>query len=236
MDYYKRNIERLCEYFRAGEKSGGKRTGIEIEHFLTKKGEAVGYAELCRALKAVQGEGDIEIIDDGKYFGYYNDDYSITLEPASQLEISITPTESSEDALKIYKGFMDKFKSVTDFEIHNVGTHPSKKAADLELIPKGRYKYMDAHFKNTGKHGINMMRASASAQISIDYFNECDFERKFVLANILAPIFALVTDNAPVYEGEPNFTPVMRAHIWRDVDEERCRIVPSLFDLDFGYR
>lgn len=237
MNFYKSNIRMLSQYFRSGEKSeGGRYTGVEIEHFLTHKdGSAVGYEELCGILKKIEKNEDKEIIDSGKYFGYYNNDYSITLEPAAQLEISIAPRESSAETFKIYDSFITRFNAESDFCVYTEGIHPHARAEELELIPKDRYKYMDKYFKDTGKHGINMMRSSASAQISVDYFNESDFVKKFRLANILSPIIALITDNSPVYEGRKNYNYIIRSQIWNDVDNVRCGVIPTLMDKDFGY-
>ena len=227
----------MTEYFRSGEKSPeGKYTGVEIEHFLTHKDSSpVGYDELCAIIKRTQKKGDTEIIDSGKYFGYYNGDYSITFEPAAQLEISIAPKESGAETFAVYDSFMESIENKDELRIYTVGTHPVKKARELALIPKDRYKYMDEYFKTTGKHGINMMRASASAQISVDYFSEEDFVKKFRLANILSPVIALITDNSPMYEGEKNSGYIVRSRIWSDVDPVRCGVMPALMDEDFGY-
>ena len=84
-----------------------------------------------------------------------------------------------------------------------LGYHPSARAADMELIPKRRYRFMDLYFRGKGAFGTCMMRGSASTQVSIDYSSVPDCLRKLRLAFGLAPLFSLVCDNSPVFEGAP---------------------------------
>jgi glutamate--cysteine ligase len=123
---------------------------------------------------------------------------------------------------------------------------------------------MDKHFETTGEHGICMMRASASTQVSVDYASEADAVRKFRIANALGPLLAFVTDNSPVFEGRPvdggsgggisgdavcgggeissagaglPIPPRMaRTAIWDDVDAQRSMVAPRTFDTGFGFR
>ena len=117
----------------------------------------------------------------------------------------------------------------------NLGYHPTRRAAALPLIPKKRYEVMDRYLQKRGRHGTQMMRGTASTQISVDYFSEQDFVRKFRVACLIAPLLALLTDNAPVYEGERNRTASVRTMVWNDVDPDRCGIPPMLMDEDFGF-
>ena len=82
--------------------------------------------------------------------------------------------------------------------------------------------------------GRCMMRGSASAQISIDYDSVDDCLHKLRLANGLAPIFALMCDNSPVFEGAPRPQRMVRTVIWRNTDPARCGIVPGVMDADFS--
>jgi glutamate--cysteine ligase len=111
---------------------------------------------------------------------------------------------------------------------------------------------MDEYFKSTGAHGICMMRATASTQVSIDYSSEEDAVRKFRIANLLSPLFAFITDNSPIFEGTlvgaapvsaapvsasglPLPERMARTVIWDDVDAARSMTAPGTFDADFGF-
>ena len=117
----------------------------------------------------------------------------------------------------------------------NLGYHPTRRAEALPLIPKKRYEVMDRYLQKRGLHGTQMMRGTASTQVSVDYFSEEDFIRKYRVACLIAPMLALLTDNTPVYEGQPNHTPSVRTTIWNDVDPDRCGIPPMLMGRDIRF-
>lgn len=79
------------------------------------------------------------------------------------------------------------------------------------------------------------MRGTASTQVAIDYFDEKDFVRKMRAAYVLMPAMKLLTDNTQVFEGRMYEKHMARTMIWHHVDDQRCGIVPGLFDEDFGF-
>ena len=129
---------------------------------------------------------------------------TITLEPGAQLEISVGPAASITEIEEMYRTSRHELDSVLDgmgYELVEYGYHPTACAHEIPLIPKARYHYMNDYFKQTGTRGICMMRATAATQVSIDFVDETDAVRKLRIASALGPLFAFVTDNAPVYEG-----------------------------------
>lgn len=236
-----RNLEKIIRYFKAGEKCDGcMKAGVEIEHFvLDDTGKSMHYEVLVRMMEEMRTQSDTPYYEEGHLLGFYNDDYSVTLEPAAQLEISIAPKRTIKEIEKIYVEFQKKAESFLKqrgFYFVNKGYHPFQKAENLDLIPKKRYEYMNRYFEETGTMGKNMMRATASVQVSLDYKDEADFVEKYRLACILSPIFALITDNSPIFEGEKTEKRMVRTMIWNHTDPVRCGIFPPTFDKDFGYR
>ena len=236
-----KNIEAIAAYFKAGCKScAERRVGVETEHFvINEQGEPITYEELDHIMQKLVREGDTVVVEDGYFLGYYNDDFSITLEPAAQLEVSVMPQKDLQGMEQILKGFYEDYgKALQEagFKMVNAGYHPTRKAEELSLIPKKRYEYMNAYFAHSGSRGYQMMRATASTQVSVDYLNEEDFVKKYRLACALVPIFSLITENCPVYEGEKSERFLTRSYVWQDVDGERCLIPDCTFDEDFGFR
>lgn len=232
--------EALVNYFEAGCKPVGKLTvGLEVEHFITgTDGSPVSFEQVQQVMKALQQTGDVPVVMDGEYVGFYNDAYALSLEPACQLEISIFPQPSVSRLMAVYEGFaarMHRALAQQGLRGYNLGYHPTRRASALPLIPKKRYEVMDRYFQKRGNHGMQMMRATASTQVSVDYYSEQDFVRKYRVACLIAPLLALLTDNAPVYEGQPNHAYSVRTSIWNDVDPDRCGILPILMDEDFGF-
>lgn len=234
------NIEKIAAYFKEGEKTGNLKTGVEIEHFVIgKDGNSMSYETAVEFMEALMDKEDRGYFEDGHLLGFFSADYSISLEPAAQVEISIAPKETIAEIEKVYKTFRSKADGWLEekgFRLVNCGYHPQKKVSELSLIPKMRYEYMDRYFEKTGRYGKNMMRATASTQVSIDYENEADFVEKYRLACMLSPLFALLTDRSPVFEGKPVKTKLVRTVIWMNTDDIRCGIFPGTFAEDFGYR
>ena len=229
------NVKLIAQYLEKGSK--GEQTdlvGIELEHFVLKKDthENIGFYGkngVGEILNRMSAHFEKEFYSEGILIALANEKYSITLEPSSQLEISLAPVENISDAEKIYSDFhklTDPMLAEYGYELVCSGYREKGRADELELIPKKRYEFMNEYFENTGKCGKNMMRATASAQISIDYADEKDCAKKFRVANILSPVFSLICDNSPYFEGEIYDGRMARTHVWNNVDSDRCGIVP----------
>ncbi len=244
MNIQEKNHALLVSYFQQGCKSNCiQKLGVEIEHFIIRRDtkESVPYygeRGVAAILTELSGSYPEQILDNGALLGLANNDYSLTLEPAGQLEISIVPKESIRVIYKIYKSFLRQILPVLDrfgYELVTLGYHPKSRVRDLPLIPKLRYAYMDKYFQDSGTLGANMMRGTASTQISVDYCCEEDFILKYRAAFRLMPAIKLLTDNTPVFEGAPYPKHLARTHIWNNVDAPRCGIFPGVFDDGFGF-
>lgn len=236
------NTEKIAEYIRSGSKPS-ENIGIELEHFITdENNKSVSYygeRGVGAILERLAQFFDEKIYSEGRLIALSNGSYHLTLEPAAQLEISIEPCGYIDEIDKIYRRFLDITEPVLKeygYRLVTAGYQLADKADELDLIPKKRYEYMDRYFQNTGTRGRNMMRGTASAQVSIDYTDEADCIKKFRLANALAPLFAFITDNAGVFEGMPYKGRMVRTAIWADVDNVRCGIVPGGTSKNFSLK
>jgi len=245
MNYYDINLNKLIDYFKRGIKDEkDKSLGLELEHFIVKEDtfESVDYYEengIKEVLHMLSPYFDKEVYKDGNLIGLINNKSNITLEPASQLEISMGPFIDTLDILEEYNYFFLKIKPILEkfgYKMIYAGYQPKSKVENLNLIPKKRYEYMLDYFSSTGSHGKNMMKGSASTQVSVDYFSEEDFKNKFRLANILSPIISFMTDNTSVFEGEKYLDNCARIKIWNDVDKDRSMIVKDALNKEFGFK
>lgn len=249
MSFERENRAAIVSYFQKGAKGEtlSKKLGVEVEHFVV-------YKDSRKAVPYDAGEGAFgvrQVLDylsryypeemcglEGDLIGLANDEASLTLEPAAQLEISTAPYASIDEIVRVYRTFRERLDSFLDQHgcmLVTRGYHPTEKALDLPLIPKKRYHFMNDYFHALGTHGERMMRASASTQVSIDYTDEADAIRKMRIAQALAPMLASLTDNVERFEGEVPAKPLSRFFMWRDVDPDRCGSVPGLFDEDFSF-
>lgn len=240
------NIAAVVAYFESGIKPADQppAVGIELEHTIVSgDGGPVGYrgehgvAWLLERLSAryPQQTRDAE----GDLIGVARPGEAVTIEPASQVELSAGPFTALSDAQRVFDGFEELLADeLAPFGMKalTVGYHPTAKAADLELIPKRRYRFMNLYFEQRGPYGMRMMRGSASTQVSIDYRSVQDCLHKLRLAGIAGPLLALLADNAPVFEGAPRPCKLVRTKIWRECDPDRCGIVPGSLDAGFTLR
>lgn len=232
----------LTGYFVSGCKSDC-RLGLELEHFIVERGskKAVPYAGdagVGAVLRELAAEFPQAVLGQEPLLGFVTPEFSVSLEPASQLEISVVPLATVGEVERVYAAFRARLDGVLakhGYEAVRCGYQPASRAGELPLIPKRRYELMDAYFKTSGTRGVYMMRGTASTQVSVDFRDETDFRRKMQAACFLSPYLALLTDNVPVFEGAPNEMRLRRSWVWEDVDARRCGIVPGVMRDDFGF-
>ncbi|MCL2525967.1 MAG: glutamate-cysteine ligase family protein [Coriobacteriia bacterium] len=255
-------VEALVEYFEAGAKPAEKsKLGFELEQIIVDKNDysvpytgepgasgthgctKQGGCSITSILKRLSPLYDSEIHahpDDpsSPLLGLIRPDATITLEPGAQFEYSSMPFWRLEDLNAAFTRFQAELTEVTGqlgYQPLTVGYHPKTKVRDITLLPKERYKMMNEHFKSTGQHGINMMRGSASTQVTIDYHDEADAIMKMRVAAAITPLLSLLTDNTARFENEPVEDYMKRTTIWNDVDPDRSMLPPGLFAPSYGF-
>ena len=244
MSAYDDNIKAIVGYFKSGIKDPGDagKLGVEIEHIVVgDHSRAVSYSQdygVRWILEQLADDYPNKMLgDDGDLLGLAAANETVTLEPAAQLELSAGPYEYAAELQTDYSAFQRRIGHLTgahDLRAVAIGYHPTATADELELIPKQRYRFMDAHFAKIGPFGRCMMRGSAATQVSIDYYSVEDCLRKLRLASAIAPLLALLCDNSPVFEGKPRTHHMVRTEIWQKCDPARCGIVPGVLDADFS--
>ncbi|MCR4717470.1 MAG: hypothetical protein K5656_09835 [Lachnospiraceae bacterium] len=238
----------IKNYIQAGE-SNSEKLGLEIEHFVVDDdGNQIGFDLISVLIKEVADSIGADLLyTDGYVVGYVTDEYSITIEPSCQFEISINPHSSIDAIKKIYDEFYTVWNTVFSelgYHIERYGNLPNVELGiispdDIPLSPKKRYKYMNKHFLKTGKYGKYMMRASASTQVSVDYSSEEDMIRKLRILQKISPLFMILMESKSslfsTLDGAEDKPHLHRIQQWNDLDPKRTGFVPNSFDDDFGY-
>ncbi|SEP65521.1 glutamate--cysteine ligase [Lachnospiraceae bacterium NE2001] len=241
-------LEDISAYIRSGE-ALDQNLGLEIEHFIINdEGKQMEFSEISSLINLVGKRLGAEIIHIDSYpVGYYTGEYSTSLEPSCQFEISINPYNDLETIESIYEEFRALWEPIfreRGYHFETKGNLPLVETQaitpdDIPLSPKKRYKYMDAYFKRSGKYGKYMMRASASTQVSIDYKSEEDMVRKLTVLQKISPILMIMmenkTDEYSTLPGVEDKTHLLRIQEWDDLDPDRTGFVPFSLDDDFGY-
>ncbi len=255
------NRERLIHVVEGSEqprRRGDEHTlGLELERLVVDvtSGEIVSYLDdpgihqLLEAWTGISPENERVYID-GRLFGMQGTiatprgpvGISITLEPGSQLEASLGPSPSPLSLMAALEAFDDQFTEAcaaigVDWQLAAIGLNPMAiDPRDVALIPKERYRLMDAYLSKQGFYARDMMRCSASTQVSIDSGEPEELARIYQLAVALGPLVSFLTDNVLSWRGlMGEDTPVMaRSRIWDHVDPARCGTVPGTFSADFS--
>ncbi len=247
---FRENLDAMIAIMHGGDKDArGKKIGFELERILVDAtGVSVpfsgprGVSALMEELARRIPQAEPSVID-GRLLGLSYEietslevvEVSISLEPAAQLEISAGPAHSVKALFDAVCAFDETVAAALaacgiDARLVPVGYNPFVASPlDLELIPKSRYHAMDAYLVRRGRYARDMMRCTASTQVSLDYESEQDAARIYRMATLLGPIFAFLFDNAPVFRGE-RASGMVRSRIWHHVDVDRCGIVPGALD------
>lgn len=240
--------ESVKRYIRDGE-SLSQGLGLEIEHFvINDAGVQIEFHEVSSIIEKMAGILNAKIIYmDGYPVGYVTDDYSITLEPACQFEISINPYSDIETIKSIYEDFVTLWTPVLKargYHLETKGNLPLVEQGvidpdDIALSPKKRYKYMDSYFRHSGRYGKYMMRASASTQVSVDFRSEEDMVRKLNILQKISPVLMIAmenkTDPDSTLKEHPDKPHLFRIQEWDDLDPSRTGFYPHSLAEGFGY-
>ena len=238
----------IVRYIRDGE-SVSHGLGLEIEHFVVNDaGVQIEFHEVSSIIEKMAGILNAKIIYmDGYPVGYVTDDYSITLEPACQFEISINPYSDIETIKSIYEDFVTLWTPVLKargYHLETKGNLPLVEQGvidpdDIALSPKKRYKYMDSYFRHSGRYGKYMMRASASTQVSVDFRSEEDMLRKLNILQKISPVLMIAmenkTDPDSTLKEHPDKPHLFRIQEWDDLDPSRTGFYPHSLEEGFGY-
>jgi len=237
-----RQIAAIKNYLEQSEK---KQTllGAELEYFIVDKNskrsisyyEANGIESLLQALVRLGFSPDAVA---GHLLGVHNESLAITLEPGAQWEISLHPQANLEQLKQVFCDFLEILQPLLKQrgqELCSTGYLPASKISQVPIIPKNRYKLMHEYLSQTGKLAHNMMRGTASIQVAVDYHSETDFVEKMRLACRLVPIFSAIYDNSNIFEAAEYRQYCLRTKIWNNCDDDRCGVLPIIFEPDFGY-
>lgn len=241
---YERQIEIFVDYFKRQEKKREDfKIGIELEHFVIDQDtlETISYygkGGVGETLKELEEKGWTGIYEGENILGLYKGNKIISLEPGSQIELSIGPEKNIKDLEKEYFSFLRDLIPILEKKnqtLITLGYHPVSKIEDIKIIPKQRYDYMFEYFKTRGSHAHNMMKGTASLQITVDYESEEDYIKKFKIANGLSPVLYALYDNGYYFEGGIWQKHSLRSFIWANCDDDRCGMARGSFIEGFGY-
>ena len=167
--------DQLAEYLASGCKPKDQwRIGTEHEKF--------GYCKDTlnplpydgdRSIRAVleglrDRHGWDPVSEGGHIIGLSKDGANVSLEPGGALELSGAPLETIHQTCDEVNEHLAQVKDIAD-EIGvgfiGLGAAPEWHHDDMPLMPKGRYKLMDAYMGRVGTTGTTMMRRTCTVPV-----------------------------------------------------------------------
>ena len=237
--------EQMAEYLAAGCKPKEDwRIGTEHEKFgyLTDTHEPLPY-DGPRSIRAVleglrDRHGWSPVEEGGHLIGLEKDGANVSLEPGGALELSGAPLETIHQTCDEVNEHLREVKSIADqigVGFIGLGAAPEWSHDEMPLMPKGRYKLMDAYMGRVGTTGTTMMRRTCTVQVNLDFGSEADMVKKMRVALALQPVATALFANSPFFEGKPNGLKSYRSYVWRHLDDDRTGMLPFVFDEGFGF-
>lgn len=240
------DLKSIEQIFQKALKSDGDfSVGVEFERLpiSSKNFKMVDYStengiyDLLRTFAKLEGWD--YITDDYNIIGLQKGEDRITLEPGSQLELSLQPEKKISDLKSKIDNFNKKITPILrkfDINLLEYGISPVSTYKHINLIPKKRYHIMADYL--WGILSDVMMRETAGIQACYDFSSEEDAIRKFRVANILSPFLSAMFANSPIRGGVDTGYKTFRGLSWLNTDNERCSFMSKkLFkDKNYGFK
>ncbi len=237
--------EQMAQYLADGCKpTKDWRIGTEHEKFGYCKDTHLplpyeGERSILAVLEGLRDQhGWAPLIEEGRLIGLEKDGANVSLEPGGQLELSGAPLETIHDTCDEVNAHLRDVKDIADkigVGFIGLGAAPEWTHDQMPLMPKGRYKLMDAYMGRVGTMGTVMMRRTCTVQVNLDFGSEADMVKKLRVAIALQPVATALFANSPFFEGRVNGYKSWRSRVWRDLDPARTGMMPFVFEDGFGF-
>ncbi len=235
----------LVEYFEGGCKPKENwRIGTEHEKFAYTTEDLRplpydGKRSVRALLEGMQRFGWTPVLEGENVIALKKPDgSSISLEPAGQFELSGAPLKTLHETCKEVGGHLNQVKTIAnelDIGFLGLGYQPKWPLAEIPWMPKGRYDIMRRYMPTRGNLGIDMMIATCTVQVNLDFDSEATMVRMFRTAMSLQSVATAMWANSPFKAGKPTGYLSYRSHIWTDTDPDRCGTLPFVFQDGFGF-
>lgn len=210
-------------------------SGVELEYLIVDsvthtmaryEGER-GIGSLLHILGNEHGWTPVQ--ENHSLVGLAHEGATISIEPGGAVEVATQPHKTIEALLA---EMAELTNEVCTAAHHNscsllcAGYHPFETKEAVGLVPKERYHLMYPLMARTGSLGQEMMKLTASIQVTLDFSSEEDAMRKYTLGCRLVPVFIALSANSPFRHAARHEYHSFRSHIWTHTDPRRAGIPP----------
>jgi glutamate--cysteine ligase len=179
-------------------------------------------------------------MEDGHIIALTGARAEIHLEPGGQIELSGEPCQNIHCTYAEFTQHIRELLEVAEglgVAFLGLGMQPVSLPAQIEWVPKKRYRIMGPYMAKVGTMGQRMMKQTATVQANIDYSDERDAMAKFRTGMGIVPLITAIFANSPISEGSLNGYKSLRGHIWTRTDSDRCGLLQFAFspEVNFGH-
>jgi glutamate--cysteine ligase len=150
---------------------------------------------------------------------------SPTFEPGGQLELSPPPRPTAAALVRDLGRLLRRAIAIAaerGVRLEAIGVNPYHSTADVPLwLRTPRYLAMQQVFDEAGPAGRQMMRLTASLQISVDLLPGRAGQEQWLVANLAGPPLAAAFANSGRAERRPAGLAGARTRIWQNADLRR---------------
>lgn len=153
----------------------------------------------------------------------------LTVEPGGQIEFSGAPQRRLYDVEREVARYLARLREIAGaekFVFLAAGFDPLCAIDEQQWFPKMRYDVMRPYLATRGARAWDMMARTCAVQTNLDYGDDGDLARKFLVGNRLAPIATAIFANSPFEAGRPSGYKSTRAAAWLATDADRTGISP----------
>jgi glutamate--cysteine ligase len=234
--------EDLTDYLRQGCKPFEYwRIGVEIEKLVVDidTAKAAPYERIDKLMRNLESSGRWKgVRENGHLMALQGGFSSITLEPGGQLELS---GQLCADVHCCFSNFCHHIETILKEALPlgltflGLGVQPFSTLAEINWLPKNRYRIMAPYMLKTGTMGQRMMKQTAGIQLNYDYGDESDCIEKMRISLALAPLLYAWSANSPIMEGNPTGFLNTRREIWSKTDPQRTGMIHALLEPGAGF-
>ncbi|MCP4924086.1 MAG: glutamate--cysteine ligase, partial [bacterium] len=189
-------------------------------------------------LQGMQSFGWAPVQEVGHLIALRKGKASVTLEPGGQVELSGSPLKTLHETHQETEEYQQDLKTVCknlQLLLVPLGSESKWDRDQRPWMPKARYRLMREYMPKKGNHGVDMMQATTTAQVNLDYVSEKDMVIKFRPALKLQPLTTALFANSPFDPGKMTSYQSRRSFYWTHTDPDRCGLISQVFEDSFSF-